>query len=132
MGDSKSDHLSDGHETEDDESEPEGSTEKVSQQPAGQPGSLPGIQDVLVRHYSKTGGLKTPAPSTLSRHRAYLETRGRLAAHNGALLVSDILFAKLLRLPTRRFLRRIQSVNPTQSLPGKMKSSHLAKSDNEV
>ena len=99
MGNEKRTPLSDGHQTEvEDSDDAEGAVNASRQSvPASRQNSFSETQDVLIRHHSKTGGLKTPAPSVLSRHRANLEMKGRSTARNDEMSVSTIL-TKLLGL----------------------------------
>ena len=110
MGNKKGSSPSDGHQTEveDSDSEDAEDTGNASRQsgPASRQNSFSEIQDVLIRHHSKTGGLKTPAPSVLSRHRARLEMKGRFAAHNDEISVSTSL-TKLSGLLSQHFLRMV-------------------------
>ena len=74
--------------------------------PTSKHNSLSGVQDVLVRHHTKTGGLRAPDASTLSRHREQLEGRKRFNDDNGELSVSNVpvvvpMFAYPLLLPAK-------------------------------
>ena len=110
MGNEKRTPLSDGHQTEvEDSDDAEGAVNASRQSvPASRQNSFSETQDVLIRHHSKTGGLKTPAPSVLSRHRARLEMKGRSAAHNDEISVSTSLTKHLgFMLLSHRFLRMV-------------------------